>query len=116
MEINKSPQDVADFKANARRATMLLKAMANQSRLLILCFLAQGDKSVGEMQTLLGISQSALSQHLAILRRDNLVETRRFARSIVYSLASPEAEALMGVLYEQFCQQPSDATARRDAG
>ncbi len=116
MQNHISPQDVAEFRANAQRATMLLKAMANQSRLLILCFLAQGEKSVGEMQTLLGISQSALSQHLAILRRDNLVETRRLARSIVYSLASPEAEALMGVLYEQFCQQPSAAPARRDRG
>ena len=116
MQNNTNPQDVVEFRANARRATMLLKAMANQSRLLILCFLAQSEKSVGELQALLGISQSALSQHLAILRRDDLVETRRLARSIVYSIASPAAEALMGVLYEHFCQQPSDATAQRDAG
>jgi ArsR family transcriptional regulator, virulence genes transcriptional regulator len=67
--------DAAELQANARRASALLKAMANERRLMILCHLATGEKSVGEIEALIGLSQSALSQHLARLRRDRLVET-----------------------------------------
>ena len=70
------------LQENAREASILLKAMSNEHRLLILCQLVPGEKSVGELVRLVGLSQSALSQHLARLRRDNLVRTRRDAQTI----------------------------------
>lgn len=94
---------VADLQKSAVRATSLLKAMSNPSRLLILCQLAEGEKSVGELERRVGLSQSGLSQHLALLRRKGIVATRREAQSIFYSLASKEATAIMATLYEVFC-------------
>lgn len=96
---------MAELHNNAVRATILLKAMANASRLMILCQLAEGEKSVGELVEAVGSSQSGLSQHLAILRREKVVMTRRIGQSILYSLASPEAEALMRTLYAVFCSK-----------
>ncbi len=94
---------VAELQDKAVDAANLLKSMSNESRLLILCNLAEGEKSVGELQDLVELSQSALSQHLAVLRRDGLVTTRRSAQSIFYSLASEPAKAIMGTLYAYFC-------------
>ena len=94
---------IAELQKNASRATTLLKAMANSSRLLILCQLAEGEKSVGELERLVGLSQSGLSQHLALLRRKGIVATRREAQSIYYSLASKEAQVVMATLYKVFC-------------
>lgn len=94
----------SDIEQNARKASALLKAMANERRLLILCFLSQGERSVGELEGLLNLSQSALSQHLARLRRDGLVTTRRSAQSIYYSLAGREAGAIMETLYALYCE------------
>ena len=94
---------LAELQKKASRATSLLKAMANSSRLLILCQLAEGEKSVGELERLVGLSQSGLSQHLALLRRKGIVATRREAQSIFYSLASKEAEAIIAALYQVFC-------------
>jgi DNA-binding transcriptional ArsR family regulator len=91
------------LEKNAHRACDLLGAMANASRLMILCQLADGEKSVSDLQPLIGLSQSALSQHLAILRRKHLVRTRRAGQSIFYSLASGEASAVMSTLHAQFC-------------
>lgn len=88
---------------NTRRASGLLKAMSNEHRLLILCQLEGGEKSVGELVRLVGLSQSALSQHLARLRRDNLVRTRREAQTIFYSVASREALALLEQLQQLYC-------------
>ena len=93
-----------DLEKNARRASALLKAMANERRLLILCHLAEGEKSVGELERLVGLSQSALSQHLARLRHDDLVQTRRAAQTIYYSLAGREAGAVMETLYQLYCE------------
>ena len=101
----------AELRRNAGRATLLLKAMCNPSRLLILCQLAEGEKSVGQLERLVGLSQSGLSQHLAVLRRRGLVATRRDAQSIFYSLASREAEAIMATLYRVFCVE----TAKRQS-
>jgi DNA-binding transcriptional ArsR family regulator len=94
---------VRRMEKNATRACGVLGAMSNPSRLLILCQLAEGEKSVGELEPLIGLSQSALSQHLAVLRGKRLVRTRREGQSILYSLASKEATALMHTLHEQFC-------------
>jgi DNA-binding transcriptional ArsR family regulator len=103
----------AELQKKAGRATLLLKAMANSSRLLILCQLAEGEKSVGELERRVGLSQSGLSQHLALLRRTGIVATRREAQSIYYSLASQEAEAIIAALYEVFCAKA--ATKRHPA-
>jgi DNA-binding transcriptional ArsR family regulator len=95
--------DVNDLRGSARRASVLLKAMSNERRLLILCHLATGERSVGELEKLVGLSQSALSQHLARLRRDQLVATRRNAQTIYYSLAGNEPEAVIGTLHALYC-------------
>jgi len=95
--------EVARLRGSAVRLTDLLKAMANPSRLMILCQLAEGEKSVGEMEDVVGLSQSGLSQHLAVLRRKGIVATRRESQSIFYSLASPEVEEIMASLYRIFC-------------
>lgn len=94
---------IEDLQANARKASTLLKAMSNERRLLILCYLSTGEKSVGELEGLVGLSQSALSQHLARLRRDKLVRTRRSAQNIYYSLSGGEATAVMGTLHSLYC-------------
>ena len=95
--------DVANLKGNAARASKLLKALSNEHRLLILCQLVEGEKSVGEMEGLEPLSQSALSQHLARLRRDGLVSTRRDAQMIYYSLADDTVVEIIEVLYNAYC-------------
>lgn len=92
-----------ELRANARRAAPLLKTMANGSRLLILCRIAEGECSVGEIERALGMSQSAISQHLAVLRAANVVTTRRDGQAIYYSLTSPEAGAVLATLQKVFC-------------
>lgn len=87
----------------ASNACELLKAMANEWRLMILCQLAEGEKTVSELQALLGLSQSALSQHLAILRREKIVRARKHAQSVSYSLAGDEATRVMATLHDVFC-------------
>ena len=81
----------------------LLKAMANEWRLMILCQLSEGEKTVSELQSILGLSQSALSQHLAVLRREKIVVARKHAQSVSYSLAGDEATKVMETLHEVFC-------------
>lgn len=111
----KEEMDMEALYENAERASLLLRTMSNQWRLLILCHLAQGELSVHQLEQVIGLSQSALSQHLAILRRERLVRTRREAQSIFYSLASPEAGAVMQTLYDLYCSDEAvgaAATAR----
>ena len=86
----------------ARRASRLLKAMSNERRLLILCHLSEREHSVSELCRLVGLSQSALSQHLAKLRHDQLVKTRRSAQTVFYSVASPEVQPILKSLCELF--------------
>ncbi|KAA0677808.1 helix-turn-helix transcriptional regulator [Roseomonas genomospecies 6] len=105
--------NIADLQNNARRASTLLKAMSNERRLLILCYLSEGEKSVGELEELVDLSQSALSQHLARLRRDKLVRTRRAAQNIYYSLNGHEAQTIMATLHELFC---APAARKKDEG
>jgi ArsR family transcriptional regulator, virulence genes transcriptional regulator len=99
--------EMAQLRRSAVRVTDLLKAMANPSRLMILCQLAEGEKSVGEMESVIGLSQSGLSQHLAVLRGRSIVSTRREAQTIFYSLASKEVQEIMGSLYRIFCAKVS---------
>lgn len=91
------------ISSQAEQAELFLKAMANRHRLMILCELHKGERSVGTIQEAIGLSQSALSQHLARLREDNLVKTRRESQTIFYSLAGTQAERMIGLLYELFC-------------
>lgn len=91
------------MRGRASEAARLLKAAANESRLMVLCALADGERSVGEINAVVDLSQSALSQHLAVLRREGLVETRRESQSIYYSIASPEAAGLIRYLYRTYC-------------
>ena len=95
--------DIERMMANAKEASQLLKAMSNERRLLILCHLASGEKAVCELEALMGLSQSALSQHLAKLRQDDLVRTRRNAQSIYYSLHGEAARAIMVTLHGLYC-------------
>lgn len=94
---------MAELQDNARRAAGLLKAMSNASRLVILCQLAEGERSVGELEESVGLSQSGISQHLAILRREHVVKYRREGQTVYYSLASDEVIALMSTLHKVFC-------------
>jgi ArsR family transcriptional regulator, virulence genes transcriptional regulator len=98
---------LADMLDNSTKAVKLLKAVANEQRLLILCHLLPGELSVGEMNDKLELSQSALSQHLALLRRHKLVTTRKVAQTVYYSINSAEAEALIGLLYQLYCTDKS---------
>ena len=103
--------DIHALKDKSGQASRLLKSLANDRRLLILCHLSENEKSVSELERLVGLSQSALSQHLARLRRDNLVQTRREAQTIFYSIASPEADAVLQTLYMIYCAEDG-STAR----
>ena len=95
--------NIKNFEKQAKKATELLRSMSNEKRLLILCRLAGGELSVSQLIPLVGLSQSALSQHLAILRRSGLVETRRESQTIHYSLADPNAASILQTLYAIFC-------------
>ncbi len=97
-----------DLHDSAAHAVELLKAMANEWRLMILCQLAEGEKTVSELQELLGLSQSALSQHLAVLRREKIVKARKHAQSVSYSLAGDDAPKVMQTLHEVFCESRGD--------
>ena len=97
--------NIESFSDKALRAAELLKMMGNERRLMILCQLGNGEKSVTELETLIGLKQSALSQHLAKLRSERLVETRRESQTIYYSLASEEVEKLIETLYGLYCPQ-----------
>jgi DNA-binding transcriptional ArsR family regulator len=101
----------ADVRRSSARASRILKAMSNERRFLILTYLAEGEKSVGELELLIGISQSALSQHLARLRHSELVSTRRDAQNIYYSLRGGEAEAIIATLQDLVAEDRGGAVA-----
>ncbi len=98
------PRSAAEqMSAHAADASRLLKALANEKRLMILCLLADGEHTVGELNALLDLSQSALSQHLAVLREDGHVQTRRDAQTVVYSLPKGPAQRIIDVLHGVYC-------------
>ena len=96
-------EHLGELHDKASHAVDLLKAMANEWRLMILCQLSEGEKTVSELQAILGLSQSTLSQHLAVLRRERIVKARKQAQSVNYSLAGDEAPRVMQTLHEVFC-------------
>lgn len=95
--------DLRQLQKSARAASALLSAMANEARLYLLCRISTGALSVGELAAGTGLSQSAVSQHLALLRRDGIVTTRRVGKSIYYSVCSTAAVAVLETLYASFC-------------
>lgn len=95
--------ELAALEQHADHVAGRLALIANARRLLILCRLAEGEASVSEIQTVVGLSQSALSQHLGRLRSAGMVATRREAQTIFYRLADDEIGTLMEALYEVFC-------------
>lgn len=99
--------DIREIEKNADIAVNLLKALSNEKRLGIVCALYKEEKNVGELEHIIGLSQSALSQHLARLRRDGVVETRRDAQTIYYSLHCDAARHLLEALYE-ICESHSE--------
>jgi len=98
------PTTVETLESSVHDASTMLKAMGNPHRLIILCRLSEGPCSVGELEPVVGLSQSALSQHLARLRRDALVCTRRDAQTIFYSIADPKVATLIEVLCKLYPQ------------
>jgi DNA-binding transcriptional ArsR family regulator len=102
----------AALHADAERAERFLKALANRQRLLVLCELHEGEKSVSELHARVGLGQSAMSQHLAVLRAEDIVDTRRDAQTVFYRIKSEDAVRLIGLLSDIFCN-PDDRAARR---
>lgn len=95
--------ELEEMEAAADRASKLMKTLGHRDRLMILCQLAEEEKSVGEIADLLGIRQSPLSQHLARMRNEGLVKTRRESQTIYYSLANNDVTKVIEVLYEIYC-------------
>ena len=98
--------DVDALIASAQEASGFLKALAHKARLLILCLLIEEEKSVTAIEEILSLRQPAISQQLARLRADGLVETRREGKNVFYSLARPEVREVIGALHRAFCRQP----------
>ncbi|WP_084420746.1 ArsR/SmtB family transcription factor [Henriciella litoralis] len=101
----RTKMDPAQLEANATAAAAFLRALANEKRLMVLCQLVEGEKSVGELLEGAGVSQSALSQHLAKLRDEKLVKTRRAGQVIYYSIDDPAAAKLLETLADIFCPE-----------
>ena len=95
--------DLARFEASASQAARLLKALSNERRLMILCQLGDGELAVGQIQSRVGLSQSALSQHLAVLRERGVVATRRDGQTIYYRVADPAAVRVVATLADVYC-------------
>jgi len=106
-----STLDLDKMKTSAGKACQMMKVLSNPDRLMLLCQLSQGEKRVGELEEILGIVQPTLSQQLTVLREEELVSTRREGKNIYYQIASPQALAVMNVLFDQFCKsQEGDNT------
>jgi len=99
-----SDRDIEMMIANAQQASEFLKTLSHEARLVILCLLVEGEKSVTEIEQMLSLRQPAVSQQLARLRADNLVDTRRDGKNIYYSLARPEVREIIGALHAAFCR------------
>jgi DNA-binding transcriptional ArsR family regulator len=101
----------ANLRANASRATALLRTLGHEDRLVILCCLSQGEHCVSEIETITGIAQPMLSQHLTVLRANGCVQTRRASRHIYYTLHDPSVQAVLATLHQCFCAQPDSCAS-----
>lgn len=104
-------EDLDLLMAQARKASDLLKALSHEVRLVILCLLSEGEKSVSELEEILTMPQAAVSQQLARLRLEGLVASRRDGRLIYYSLVDDEVSSIIGSLYDLFCKDARPATS-----
>ena len=104
-----------EMRSRAGDASKFLKSLCNEHRLLIVCALVEGERSVGELERLLEMRQPHLSQHLTRLRADGLVRTRRVSRTIYYRLGSEPAERMLGLLYDLFCAKEMAAESASNA-
>jgi len=104
--------DPTAMRAHAGEAARLLKALGNEKRLLLLCLLVDHEHSVGELNARLDLSQSALSQHLAVLREDGLVQTRRDGQTIYYSLVPGPAQRILDTLHGIYCSVGPSSPAK----
>ena len=102
--------DFTQLRSAAAQASGLLRLLANEDRLLLLCQLTQGEKNVSTLETLTGIRQPTLSQQLGVLRNEQVVETRREGKQIYYRLSNQEVEAILMTLYSLFCPAPRQRT------
>lgn len=100
------------MESAADQASELLKALSNRHRLLIICQLIDGERSVGELAEFLNLRDSTVSQHLALLRKDGLVAARRDAQTIYYSIASAPAREILKTLYQVYCAPKAAKTKR----
>jgi len=107
------PSDMRKLRASAKEACGLLGALAHEDRLMLLCRIAIGELSVGELERSLDIRQPTLSQQLGVLRRQGMVATRREGRRVFYRLKNPRALGIMDALYVQFCGRNATAPAPR---
>ena len=105
--------DIDIMEAAADRASDLLKALANRHRLLIICQLLDGERSVGDLAEFLGLRDSTVSQHLALLRKDGMVSARRDAQTIYYSIASDPAREVLNALYRVYCAPQSKSPQKK---
>ena len=103
------------MEAAADQASDLLKALSNRHRLLIICQLIDGERSVGDLAQFLGLRDSTVSQHLALLRKDGLVSARRDAQTIYYSIASEPAREVLKTLYQVYCAPAESRQAEEEA-
>jgi DNA-binding transcriptional ArsR family regulator len=106
-KMNEAQIDPRRMANAAQKASELMKTLGHKDRLMVLCHLSSGEKSVGELAALLEIPQSPLSQHLARMRKEHLVKTRREAQTIYYSVASGEAARIVSLMHELYCSEDS---------
>jgi DNA-binding transcriptional ArsR family regulator len=105
--MNAQTIDINAMQAQASKASTLLGAMCNEKRLMLLCQLVQGERSVNDLAELLSAPQSTISQHLALLRREGLVQARRDGQTQFYSLAGDDARAILETLQSLYCKPQS---------
>lgn len=103
--MSKPEPDLAEMSRHAEEAAALLRALGNEARLKVLCELVGGEHSVGELVKAAGLSQSAVSQHLAKLREEGIVETRRDGQSIFYRLGDPNVARVLDTLHDIYCRR-----------
>lgn len=105
---------MSDMFTNAEAATKLLKTIAHPHRMMILCLLLEGKKNVSELTETIGISQTAMSNHLSRLRSEHIVDFTRYHRSLVYELTSKDVEHMIGALYDIYCA-PKDTADHKQS-
>lgn len=113
MSTSPLPARMADFsgmEGHADDAARLLRSLGNRNRLMVLCALSTGEMSVSELNAVVPLSQSALSQHLAVLREENLVSTRRDGQVVYYSVPDGPALLILDVLHNTYCANPAPLT------